>query len=96
LESIIGCFADRLAEDLAAAVERIERLRPAHGTTPFNLRHRLRDGRFRDRRCGNADAGGLQELTTLHVFLPLKRQMQFVCGLHFFRPTKHKPGRAHL
>src|SRR5258708_1548010 len=44
LEFTVGDLCDAFAEIFAAAVEGIERLRPACGEAPFDFRHRLRDG----------------------------------------------------
>jgi hypothetical protein len=55
LEFIVGGFADRFRHHLGAAVQRIERFRPARRHAPFDLRHRLRDGR-RGNGCRACDA----------------------------------------
>ena len=71
LEFVVGHFGDALGEIFAAAIERIERLRPARRHAPFDLRHRLRDGRRRNGgRGGKPDARGFQEFTTFHWRFP--------------------------
>ena len=45
LELVVGRLGDVLGEGLAGAVQRVERLGEARGQAPFQLRHRLRDGR---------------------------------------------------
>src|SRR5262249_23693943 len=67
LELVVGDFANELAEQLGAAVERVEGLRPARGEPPFQFRHRLRDRRGGDGGAGDAEAGGFPEIATLHV-----------------------------
>jgi hypothetical protein len=70
LEFVVGDLGNALAEKFAAAVERIERLRPACRVAPPDLRHRLRDRWRSDSAGGETDAAGLQKITTLHA-LPL-------------------------
>ena len=45
LEPVAGDLGDALAEVLASAVERVERLRPARRKPPFDLGHGLRESR---------------------------------------------------
>jgi hypothetical protein len=66
LELAVGRLGDRLAHHIRAAVERVERLRPATCHPLFYFRHRLRNGRRGNDGRGNADARSLQELTTFH------------------------------
>src|SRR5262249_36458514 len=55
---------------LGAAMQRVERLRPARGHAPFDVRHRLRDRRRCDaRRTRNAQAGDLDKISTFHFSL---------------------------
>ena len=57
LELVVGQRRDALRDVLGAAIERIERLRPAGRHAPLDLGHRLRNRRGGDgRRCGT-DAG---------------------------------------
>jgi len=55
LEFVVGGFSDHLGHHLGAAMQRIERLRPARGHAPLDLRRRLRDGR-RGNGCCARDA----------------------------------------
>src|SRR5205814_4839068 len=67
LELVVGGFRHELAEGLAASPQRVERLRPARRQPPFELGHRLRDGRRCDRGGrGEAEPRRLQKFTTLH------------------------------
>ena len=68
LEFVVGDLGDALAEIFAAAIERIERLRPACSQTPAYLGHRFRDRRRSDRACGETDAANFQKFTTFHAF----------------------------
>ena len=72
LELAVRGFVDELRDDFGRAVDGIERLREARLQAPFDLGHRLGDGRCGDGRRGGADRGGLQKLTTFHImhFLP--------------------------
>ena len=63
LEFVVGDLGDALGEIFAAAIERIERLRPACRQPPFQFRRRLGDRRRGNRRTGKADAGGFQKFT---------------------------------
>ena len=58
-------------ERLGGAVERVERFREGRGQAPADLRRGLGDGGHRDRGRGGSDAGGLQELATLHWRSPV-------------------------
>ena len=72
LKFVVAHLRDALAEIFAAAVERIERLRPARRHAPFDFRHRLRDRRRGDSGRGReSHAGRFQELTTFHCVSPL-------------------------
>src|SRR2546429_3428177 len=70
LEFVVGDFSDALGEIFAAAVQGIERLRPACRVSPLYLRVRLRNRRCCNRSRGETDAAHLQEITTFHL-LPL-------------------------
>ena len=94
LEPVVGRLGDRLRKRLGGAVERVERLREARGQAPFELRHRLRDGGLRNRGRGGGQAGRLQELTTLHGFLP--GMMRFHCNADARSPRALRQGRATL
>ena len=67
LEFVVGGFADRLGHHLGAAMQRVERFRPARRHAPFDLRHRLRDRR-RGHGCRPRDAnsGDLDKVSTFH------------------------------
>ncbi len=65
LEPIVGDLGDAFREHLAAAIERVERFRPARGEPPFGIRHRLSDGRFCNGNGSGTDADRGQELTAL-------------------------------
>src|SRR5450631_4172700 len=67
LESVIGDLGDSLAEILATAVERVERLRPTGRQPPLHLGHGLCDRGRSDRAGGEADAPYFQEITTFHA-----------------------------
>ncbi len=63
--------ADHLGHHLGAAVQRVERFRPARRHAPLDLRHRLRDRRRRQRRrARRADAGDLEKVSSLHGIHP--------------------------
>ena len=56
LELVVGHRRDALADEVGAAVQRVERLGPARRLAPFDLGHRLRDRRRGDgRRGGDAE-----------------------------------------
>ena len=70
LELVVGEGRDALGEELARAIDRVERLGEARGQTPLHFGHRLSDGR-RCERAGDGygtttHTGGPQELATLH------------------------------
>src|SRR5664280_1069383 len=66
LELIISRRCDGLGHCFGSAEQRIERLRPTASHAPFDLGHRLRDGRRSNRGSGNTGARSFQKLTTLH------------------------------
>ena len=67
LEFVVGGFADHLRHHLGAAMQRIERFRPARRHPPFDFRHRLRNRRRCDRRrTRHAQSGDLDEISTFH------------------------------
>jgi hypothetical protein len=67
LEFVVGDIGNALAEKFAAAIKRIERLRPACGEAPLDFRIRLRDrGRCDHSTRRETDATCLQEITTFH------------------------------
>src|SRR5262249_31456913 len=70
LEPVVGDFGDMLSEVFAAAVKRIERLRPACRQPPFYFRRRLRNRGCSDGYCCGSQTGSLQELTTFHGVSP--------------------------
>src|SRR5215470_7645643 len=67
LELVVGDVGHPLGKIFAAAIERIERLRPARGISPLNLRIRLCDRGRCDCARGGTDAGHFQEITTFHA-----------------------------
>jgi hypothetical protein len=71
LEFVVRDIGDVLCKILAAAIQRVERLRPTRSEPPFQLRHRLRDRRRGNRRSSKPRAGGAQEFTAFHSFLPV-------------------------
>ena len=75
LELVVGQAGDALGEVLARAEDRVERLGKARREAPFDLGHRLRDGRRGDGRRGGdsrtADTGRAQEFATLHCSFPI-------------------------
>src|SRR5262249_33057509 len=87
---------DVLRQHFARAIERVERLGKARRQAPFELRHRLRDGRCgkrthrRNATC--ADSCGAQKLTTLHGVLPGRA---FFSGLLSFPPSGISLARQH-
>ena len=70
LELVVGEIGDALAEIFAAAVERVEGLRPACRHPPLYFRVRLCNRRRGYRSRGQTDAANLQEITTLHFSFP--------------------------
>ena len=66
LEFVIGGFADYLGHHLGAAMQRIERFRPAGCHAPFDLRHRLRNCRRGDGGASDAQACHLDKVSSLH------------------------------
>jgi hypothetical protein len=80
LELVVGRLRDQLAHDFRAAIERIERFRPARRHAPFDLRHRLRKGRSRDRRAArDAKSSDFEKVSSFHVFLPDDRDCEPSC-----------------
>jgi hypothetical protein len=70
LEFVIGDFGNALREVFAAAVERIERFRPARCQSPFHFRRRLRNCGGGNSGCGSSQTGSSQEFTTFHWRFP--------------------------
>ena len=67
LKLVVGGFADHLGHHLGAAIERVERFRPAGRHAPFDFGHRLRDRRRGQRRgTGGAYAGDLEKVSSFH------------------------------
>src|SRR5262249_7211133 len=67
LEFVVGEIGDALGEIFGAAVERIQRLRPARGMSPPNLRVRLCDRRRGHCARSETDARHFQKITTFHA-----------------------------
>jgi hypothetical protein len=70
LKFIVGDFGNAFDEIFAAAVERIEGLRPTRRQPPLYFWIRLRNRRRCNRTRGETDATDLQEITTLHFASP--------------------------
>ncbi len=71
LKFIVGGFGDVFRNRLRGAERNVERLRPARGAAPFQLGHRLCDGRGSDRgRRRQSGACRFQEFTTFHDVSP--------------------------
>src|SRR4030095_13857362 len=67
LKLVVGGFGDVFRNRLRRTERNVERLRPAGGAAPFQLGHRLCDGRRGDRgRSGQSGACRFQEFTTFH------------------------------
>src|SRR6478752_4482727 len=71
LEFVVGGLCDSLAHDVDAAVNCVQRLRPARGASPFQPRHGLRNCRRgnRHRTCG-PESRDLDKIPTFHDLLP--------------------------
>src|SRR5262249_24606611 len=70
LELVVGRLGNVFGEVFRSAVERVERLRPACGPAPLELRRPLGEGRSGHPagNAGGADAaGGGQEFATIHA-----------------------------
>src|SRR6476620_1564452 len=67
LEFVVGGLCDRLAHDVDAAVNCVQRLRPARGYSPFQPWHGLRNCRRgnRHRTCGSKSRD-LDKISTFH------------------------------
>src|SRR2546426_6368545 len=64
-ELSVGDLAHAPGDQLGAAVQRVEALRPARGEAPLDARLRLRDGGGRDARCGDTRRGPLPKWSAL-------------------------------
>ena len=62
LELVVGQRGNALADEVGAAVQRVERLGPARRLPPLDLGHRLRDRRGRDGRGRGTKAGDAHAL----------------------------------
>src|SRR5664279_3311530 len=106
LEFIIGGFADRLGHLLGAAMQRIQRLRPACRHAPFDLRHRLRNRRRGDggSTC-DTQTCDLDKVSSFHRIphLAMRRwpslrglgqawSIRFGISMMNWRPAMQKPG----
>src|SRR5579872_2043106 len=67
-ESVVGDLGDPFGEVFAAAIQRVERLRPARGIAPSHFGHRLRNRRRGHRACGEPDAADFKKFTTFHAY----------------------------
>ena len=66
LEFVVGRLRHVLGEGFAGAIEGVERLGPACREPPSDLRHRLRDGRRRQRRGGHSGCANLEKFAAFH------------------------------
>ena len=69
LKLIVGRLGHHSGDSLCRAIGDVDRFRPARGEPPFDCRIGLRDRRTGDCSCGEAEAGGAQELATFHDHL---------------------------
>src|SRR6516165_799891 len=96
LEFAVGGLGNIFRKADTGAEQGIERLRPARGQPPPQLRIGLRDGRRSNRGAGDADTGSLQELTTFHSLLPLvlawrnrsRRRVASLSGIDVYRGVR--------
>jgi hypothetical protein len=90
LEAVVRGLGDVAGQRLGGAVERVERLRKGGGQAPADFGRGLGDRRHGDGARGRADAGRLQELTTLHGRSPSGP----VRSAGFWRPLQPIAGRT--
>jgi hypothetical protein len=84
LEFVVGGLCDRFAHLIGAAVNRVQRLRPARRHPPLQFRHRLRNCRRRNRRSTrNPKPCDLDKISTFHASSLAK----LFASLHLSRPV---------
>jgi len=80
LKLVVGGLGHVLGEGFASAIERVERLRPACGEPPSDLRHRLRNrGRGERRGCGSGGAN-FEKFAAFHGHVPPRQRSWARCG----------------
>src|SRR5207249_10296086 len=90
-ELSIGDLAHAPGDQLGAAVQRVEALRPARGEAPLDARLRLRDGRRSD--CAGGDSGSsfLKKRSALHDFAPQRMRPGIVTANSAARRARRAP-----
>src|SRR5215472_10295049 len=90
LEFVVGGLCDGFAHDVGAAINCVQRLRPARGHAPFQPWHGLRNCRRGNRRrTSGPKSRDLDEISTFHDLSHLKPYRQLVSR----RPRKNEDGR---